>query len=312
MKRLFQNKLATAWLCPLTVVACLALSQPSAQASITLNVVPGYTSPVETAASGTGFIVRYVDTQPAGTGNIDPFVRIQANTTEQGFNTSIGSPLDDKAGTWTHALQFGSIPLVTINGVSYREFLLDVNQDGNGPLSLNQVQIFTSTFDLGGGSFSLSAATSSSNALINFGAQAVSVFQMSALSTSSTRSYEVIAPSGQGSGTGNMYLDIPNSAFGVLDAAAYITLYSQFGTPPGSLVSNDGFEEWTLQGTGGGGNPPPVGAVPEPTSIAVWGIVSALAAGGAAWRKPKRGRSGRWSEKNRTAIYNVVSGKTSV
>jgi hypothetical protein len=252
-----------------------------------------------------------VDTQPAGTGNIDPFVRIQANTTENGFNTSVNSPpLDDKAGNWTHALQFGSIPLVTIGGVSYREFLLDVNQDGNGPLSLNQVQIFSSAADLGAGTFSLTTATSSSNALISFPAGATSLFQMSSLSTSSTRSYEVLSPSGQGSGTGNMYLDIPNSDFAGLSASTYITLYSQFGTQPGTLVSNDGFEEWTLQGPGGGGN---VGTVPEPASIAVWGIVSGLAAGAASWRKQKRGRAaGRWSDKDRAAIYNVVSGKTTI
>jgi hypothetical protein len=276
-----------------------------------LNVVPGYTSPIETSADGSGFIVRYVDTQPAGTGNIDPFVRIQAGTTESGFNTSVNSPpLDDKAGNWTHALQFGSIPLVTIGGVSYREFLLDVNQDGNGPLSLNQVQIFSSSADLGSSTFSLTAATSSSNALISFVANSTSLFQMSSLSTSSTRSYEVISPSGQGSGTGNMYLDIPNSAFGNLNASTYITLFSQFGNPPGTLASNDGFEEWTLQGPGGGGN---VGAVPEPASIAVWGIVSGLAAGAASWRKQKRGRSaGRWSDEDRTAIYKVVSGKTTI
>jgi len=311
MKRLFQTKLArrTARLFSLIVVACLAVSQSTARASITLTVDPGYSSGVQTAADGSGFIVRYVDTQPAGTGNIDPFVRIQANTTENGFNTSVNSPpLDDKAGTWTHALQFGSIPLVTINGVQYREFLLDVNQDGNGPLSLNQVQLFSSASDLGFGSFSLTAATSSSNALISFPAGATQIFQMSALSTSSTRSYEVISPSGQGSGTGNMYLDIPNSTFGVMDASTYITLYSQFGSAPGSLVSNDGFEEWTLQGTGGGGNPPP-GAVPEPASIAVWGVVSALAAGAASWRKRKNGR---WSDKDRTAIYNLVSGKSTI
>ena len=105
-----------------------------------------------------------------------------------------------------------------------------------------------------------------------------------------------------------MYLDIPNSDFAGLGATAYITLFSQFGSTPGSLVSNDGFEEWTLQGPGGGGN---VGAVPEPASVAVWGIVSGLAAGAASWRKRARS-AGRWSEKNRVAIYSVVSGKTTI
>jgi hypothetical protein len=55
------------------------------------------------------------------------------------------------------------------------------------------------------------------------------------------------------------------------------------------------------------GSPPP--AVPEPTSLAIWGIVSAAAAGAAATRKQKRGR---WSYKNRAAIYDVIGCKAKV
>jgi hypothetical protein len=56
------------------------------------------------------------------------------------------------------------------------------------------------------------------------------------------------------------------------------------------------------------GSPPPP-AVPEPTSIAIWGIVSAAAAGAVATRKQKRGR---WSDKNRAAIYQVIGSRSKV
>jgi hypothetical protein len=73
-------------------------------------------------------------------------------------------------------------------------------------------------------------------------------------------------------------------------------------------------------GTGSGepstpGTPVPPGGpgatVPEPTSLAVWGLVSAATAGAVAMRKQKRGR-GRWSNANRNAIYQVIGGKTGI
>jgi hypothetical protein len=60
-----------------------------------------------------------------------------------------------------------------------------------------------------------------------------------------------------------------------------------------------------------GGPPPPGPSVPEPASLAVWGIVSAATAGAVAMRKQKRGR-GRWSEANRAAIYQVIGGKNKI
>ena len=66
-------------------------------------------------------------------------------------------------------------------------------------------------------------------------------------------------------------------------------------------------------GTTNGPTPPPPPAVPEPTSLAVWGIVSAATAGAAVMRKQKRGRSkGRWSEANRSAILQAVGCKTRI
>ncbi|HEX8898904.1 MAG TPA: hypothetical protein VF751_09420, partial [Chthoniobacterales bacterium] len=50
-------------------------------------------------------IIQFTQPQPTGTGVIDPFLRVQANGTEQGYNTSGGTPFDDKAGPWTHDIQ---------------------------------------------------------------------------------------------------------------------------------------------------------------------------------------------------------------
>ena len=42
--------------------------------------------------------------QPTGTGVIQPFLRVENTPIEQGYNTSGGTPFDDKAGPWTHNL----------------------------------------------------------------------------------------------------------------------------------------------------------------------------------------------------------------
>src|SRR5262249_9048332 len=48
--------------------------------------------------------------QPTGTGVIDPFLRLQANGNEAGYNTSAsGAVFNDKTGTWTHDLLLSSL-----------------------------------------------------------------------------------------------------------------------------------------------------------------------------------------------------------
>ena len=40
---------------------------------------------------------------------IEPFLRIENTPAEQGYNTSNGTPVDDKAGPWTHDLTLGEL-----------------------------------------------------------------------------------------------------------------------------------------------------------------------------------------------------------
>jgi len=63
---------------------------------------------------------------------IEPFLRIENTPAEQGYNTSNGTPVDDKAGPWTHDLTLGELQntKVTLNRISYFKLLLDVNEPG--------------------------------------------------------------------------------------------------------------------------------------------------------------------------------------
>lgn len=71
------------------------------------------------------------DQHPTGTGYINPFLRIQNNDTEVGYNTDAKfPPPDDKAGIYTHSLLLSD--LVDVDG--YYKFLLDINQTSHSSL----------------------------------------------------------------------------------------------------------------------------------------------------------------------------------
>ena len=78
-------------------------------------------------------------TQPTGTGTYQPFLRIQANTNEEGFNTDFNSPfpLDDKPPlNFTHSVTWGSLATINISGTDSYSFQLDANEQQDGTQSL--------------------------------------------------------------------------------------------------------------------------------------------------------------------------------
>src|SRR6266699_1474635 len=72
----------------------------------------------------------FTQPQPTGTGVIQPFLRVQNDPAEQGYNTSGGTPFDDKAGPWTHDLTFADLITteVSLNGQLYFKLMLDINE----------------------------------------------------------------------------------------------------------------------------------------------------------------------------------------
>jgi hypothetical protein len=78
----------------------------------------------------------------SGTGNLDPFIRIQEPGNEQGYNTNVRNIFDDKSPVnYTHSLTYDA--LGQNNG--YITFILDIAEGGNNPeslLSLDGLKIF--------------------------------------------------------------------------------------------------------------------------------------------------------------------------
>jgi len=254
------------------------------QAATTIDLTTPTATSTNTAAVGGSFIVTQINPQSTGTGVIDSFLRVQATgatqTSEQGYNTAIGTPYDDKGGVFTRPLLLSDIPIVTIGGVDYRQFLLDINQTNDNPLiSLNQIQIFQLNGDRGDGS----APGAGTYPQLSFtgGVTTTEVFKMSAPDAG-------VAPAGNqftikldyslnaGSGSGDMFLYVRDSDFATgVGSPTNVILYTQFGMPPGSFgATNDGFEEWAvLKGAGSTCVGDCIVNTPEPGSVVLFGTV---------------------------------------
>ena len=169
--------------------------------------------------------------QPTGTGIIEPFLRVQNNGRQQGFNTD-HSPLNGdlanvKSGPWTHAVRVSDLPTVMYKGVLSVKLLLDVNQAGSEPeLSLDDLRIFTAASP----AIRDNATLFAENEVYNMGAGNRVLLDASLNS---------------GSGSGDMYCYLPASLFAGL-GSQYFYLYCKFGASGGGFATNGGFEEWAL------------------------------------------------------------------
>lgn len=231
----------------LGITGCLAAS------AVTITTV----DVTSASAAGNGQNVNgaqffYANPQPTGTGFINPFLREQNDGSEIGVNTSIKAQVMNDVGydnkspvNWTHDLSLSSLTTVN-NGQDYR-FFLDVNQSHNGPISLITFKIFLS-----------STAFTDATSLGNFLNSATPAFDMNG----GSKTYRVDVASDSGSGSGDMYVDIPKKDLSGGDA---LYLEAGFGVDANGngYESNSGFEEWWTQTS----TPPP--GVPDSASTIV-------------------------------------------
>lgn len=204
-----------------------------------------------TAGSINGAVFSTGQTQPAGTGAFNSFVQIQNNGTEQGYNTDANAQYDEKnSHNHNHSVLLAEVPIVigdgsngTIEGLAYREFLLDLNEpNGNTKpyISLDALQIWQNE---AGNLTNFTAGSGFAGAHTNYLAYD--------LDAGANRWIALTDGLSHGSGQSDYRILIPDSFF-INDAAhRYVTLYSAFGQQAG-WESAGGFEEWGLHGASGG------------------------------------------------------------
>lgn len=203
-------------------------------------------------------IFRTTIDQPTGTGVFDPFVRLQSQGShkyEAGYNTSLGSPLDDLANSWHKDIALSSLTKVTFNNKDYYEFSLDLAEPSGGtkPLvTLNQVEIFGNANPAPATGVGMDSTTGRAT---NPGLLGSLIYDMNKNGgTDAVKlSYDF---NGGGNGKDDMQLLVPVSAFGNLK---YVVFYSQFGKDPISdgYAAEGSFEEWSALSS----------PVPEPTTV---------------------------------------------
>lgn len=215
-----QERFAHACLIAVASVS-IGLASSDAQAT-TIDLTPG------AGSSGTvnGVLFEFDDQQPAGTGVLNSFLRIQATGTEEGYNTSNPAfPFDEvpPAGGFTRDLPFSELQLF---GGNYL-FTLDINEPKGGSqslLSLYGLQIYATD-------------TPSQNTTV-LGDLGTLLYDLDAGEDSVIELDFANAP---GSGVTDMLMSVPQSVFAGVGPGDYIILYSQFGV---AESSGDGFEEW--------------------------------------------------------------------
>jgi hypothetical protein len=181
-----------------------------------------------------------VDLHGQGTGNLDPFVRLHDNQGDHdgidvGYNADADSTMPDtKPGPWTHNITLGDIPIVSFDGGTYYELLLDVNETGSQQLlSVEVLRLFTSAtaVDPADTYAALTAVAGTPNYDLDVGADGDST----------------VYCSGVGSGIADVFVYIPTSFFaGVLDSY-YLYLYAEMGITGGDYGADDGYEEWGVR-----------------------------------------------------------------
>ncbi|TPK55940.1 hypothetical protein FJ546_28485 [Mesorhizobium sp. B2-4-19] len=188
---------------------------------------------------GSGVLLE-ATTEGSGTGNYGSFLRLQATNIEQGFNTDQnGNVLDNKA-SFTHDLQYGNMQSITVDGIQYIEFRLDLNESNNaanGDITLTGLDIYISN-----------AGATLANYTAGFTTGFTGIFHLGP--------DQLLVDSNHGSGTDDYRVLVPVSDFTAagVSAGSYVTLFSSFSG------SNGGFEEWrTLTTPGTGTSTPGIG-----------------------------------------------------
>ena len=172
------------------------------------------------------------------TGLFNPFLQIQHNGYEDGYNTQAGNEYDTVA---SDPLMLDSIPVAIIDGEGYYEFRLDLNQTNGGALiSLDTLKIFQAASDDLTGSGHLSGFTLD-NGTPSTSDDGILVYDMGADNWVGLN----YALAGSGGADGDVSVFVPTSLF---DAANgdYVYLYSKFGYQGGVWQSDDGRESWGI------------------------------------------------------------------
>ena len=272
----------------------------------TTNAHADYLSLLTANASGTinGATYTQGETGAAGTGVFPAFVRLQANGTEQGYNTPVSNVYDNTSDD-THNLNIKLSDLgVTTTGTGCAlgcyEFHLDVNEAGGNPPASNQ---FISLDELRISTGQTESPSSEPNPYATIGTLRYTMDGTVAGGGTPPPDNGVLLDFQleAGSGKADMTLLVPISFFAGAAQSDFVYLYSRFGllgtgTPTcggggactlgaagagSDFGTSDGFEEWSFRAG-------PGFVIPEPSTYALYALGAAMLFVSGWWQKRRK------------------------
>ena len=184
--------------------------------------------------SGTanGALFEVGSIHPAGTGVFQPFLTIQANGTEQGYNGTNNNFDTKRVPQWNHEIRFSDMSQTVINGTAYFGFAIDVNEPNGGgkdDISLLSLRLYTSS--------TMQNSTSTDRNGVFNGSLGTLRYDLG-----NNEVYYVDRHRGSGESDINVY--IPVSAFAGTQANDFVYMYQRWGGA--DSMSEGGFEETRL------------------------------------------------------------------
>ena len=201
---------------------------------VTAGIAQAAVLDLDSDGSGTinGAIFQTNDDHPTGTGVYNPFLTVQNNGWEQGYNSSTGNFDTKREPQWNHEIRFSDLQATVIGGVQYIGFSVDINEPNGAKseISLDALKIYISP--------TLQTSTSTdSNGFFN-GSLGTLVYDLGA-------NQVLYNDQDSGSGEGDINIYIPVSFFlnAGVKADDYIYMYQRWGNTDST---EGGFEETAL------------------------------------------------------------------
>jgi hypothetical protein len=189
---------------------------------------------VDLGSSGSGSVngalFQTNNDHPTGTGVYNPFLTVQNDPWEQGYNASNGNFDTKRVPQWNHEIKFSDLQVTTINGTAYFGFSVDVNEPGGGKasISLDSLSVWTSAT-------AQNSTSTDANGFFN-GSLGTLRYTLGA-------NQVLYNDQNTGSGGGDINIYIPVSDFAGVNQNDYVYLYQRWGNTD---ASQGGFEETAL------------------------------------------------------------------
>lgn len=272
------------------LVLALGLMASTVQALPTINLTNAVYNGVASSTQGTitngyGSVLFARDnTQPAGTGVFNPFLRLDVagnNKDEQGYNTSASNVLDNKSPVnWTHDVLISSLQLDSTG--QYYQFTLDINEPGNAKslLSLDGLRLYSTSTPSQSAQKVTPATGDLAESPVVGGFVGTKLWDLDSGVDRSVLLDATVA-GGPGSGIADMVMLVSKAVIDSHKGAGenYLVLWSRFGLEQeantGVTAADAGFEEWAYSksagggGSSGGGSGGASGAITSPGSSAL-------------------------------------------